>query len=66
MAAGADLSGGLEPVAVGLWPPGEAPPAFQVGAGAAAAPGTGPGRRRERRKEGREGGREAAIAARAA
>ncbi|KAM9654721.1 histone-lysine N-methyltransferase SETMAR isoform 3-T3 [Morphnus guianensis] len=25
----ADLSGGLEPVAVGLWPPGEAPPAFQ-------------------------------------
>lgn len=63
MAAGADLSGGLELVAVGLWPPGEAPPAFQVGAGAAAAPGTGPGRRRERRKG---GGREEAIAARAA
>ncbi|GAB0194399.1 histone-lysine N-methyltransferase SETMAR [Grus japonensis] len=29
MAAGADLSGGLEPVAVRLWPPGEAPPVFQ-------------------------------------
>lgn len=43
MAAGADLSGGLEPVAVPWWPPGEAPPAFQVGAGAAAAPGAGPG-----------------------
>ncbi|XP_005149542.2 histone-lysine N-methyltransferase SETMAR [Melopsittacus undulatus] len=29
MAAGTDLSGGLEPVAVALWPPSEAPPAFQ-------------------------------------
>ena len=43
MAAGADLSGGLEPVAVRLWPPGEAPPVFQVGPGATAAPGTGAG-----------------------
>lgn len=43
MAAGTDLSGGLEPVAVAVWPPSEAPPAFQVGAGVAAAPGTGLG-----------------------
>ncbi|XP_064375303.1 histone-lysine N-methyltransferase SETMAR isoform X3 [Dromaius novaehollandiae] len=29
MAAAADLSGGLEPVVVALWPPAAAPPAFQ-------------------------------------
>lgn len=30
MAAGRDVSGGLEAVAVALWPPGETPPPFQV------------------------------------
>ncbi|XP_021265143.1 histone-lysine N-methyltransferase SETMAR [Numida meleagris] len=29
MAAGRDVSGGLEPVPVALWPPGESPPPFQ-------------------------------------
>lgn len=51
----ADLSGGLEPVPVSLCPPGAAPPAFQVGLGAAAAPGTAPGRGRDRGGEGGEG-----------
>lgn len=49
----ADLSGGLEPVPVALYPPGAAPPVFQVGA--AAAPGTRPGRGRDQGGEGGEG-----------